>query len=165
MIEEIWDKIQLEMAWLQEPMVQKLLKTYLTNSQNLADVVMGVLSHKLSDSILGQKDLSTLFKEILKNHLELKKKFAENLEAYYQRDFACQHYLEALLLFRGYQALSTYRFAHILYQEKQLLSAKYLQNRIFEKFAIDIHPAAKIGKGLGIDPGIGVVIGETCQIE
>ena len=80
------------------------------------------------------------------------------------RDPACTSYLDPLLWFKGYHALQTYRAAHWLWLDGRKTLAHYLQSRASSLFGLDIHPGAVIGKGIFIDHGTGVVIGETTVI-
>jgi serine O-acetyltransferase len=70
-----------------------------------------------------------------------------------------------MLYFKGFHALEAYRVAHWLWQVGRESLALYLASRISEAFAVDIHPAARIGRGVMIDHGTGVVIGETAVVE
>ena len=69
-----------------------------------------------------------------------------------------------LLFFKGFHALQCYRVAHWLWQQSCYQLALFLQNRISVQFAVDIHPAAKLGSGIMVDHATGVVIGETAVI-
>src|SRR5262249_20095301 len=77
------------------------------------------------------------------------------------RDPACKRYIEPLLYFKGFHALVTHRFAHELWKAGRRDVALYLQSQASRIFAIDIHPAARIGIGIMLDHGTGIVIGET----
>jgi serine O-acetyltransferase len=81
------------------------------------------------------------------------------------RDPACTSHLDPLLWFKGYHALQTYRAAHWLWLQSRQALAHYLQSRASSLFGLDIHPGAVIGKGIFIDHGTGVVIGETAVVE
>ncbi len=81
------------------------------------------------------------------------------------RDPACTSYLDPLLWFKGYHALQTYRVAHWLWGQGRRTLAHFLQSRASSLFGLDIHPGAVIGKGIFIDHGTGVVIGETAVVE
>ena len=74
------------------------------------------------------------------------------------------HY-SPLLFFAGYQALQCYRFAHFCWHHQQRAMASFLQARTVCLFAVDIHPAARIGSGIFMDHSVGVVIGETAVVE
>ncbi|XP_057841916.2 serine acetyltransferase 2 isoform X2 [Cryptomeria japonica] len=86
------------------------------------------------------------------------------LEAVKDRDPSCRSYSWALLYLKGYHALQSYRVAHALWNRGQRVLALALQSRISEVFAVDMHPAARIGKGILLDHGTGIVIGETAVI-
>ncbi|MGB9814257.1 MAG: serine O-acetyltransferase EpsC [Thermovenabulum sp.] len=81
-----------------------------------------------------------------------------------KKDKAAKSLLEVILCYPGLHALIFYRLAHKFYLKKMYFIARLISNlgRFFT--GIDIHPGAKIGKGLFIDHGIGVVIGETAEI-
>jgi len=79
-------------------------------------------------------------------------------------DPAARNTLEVLLLYPGLHALGWYRVANLVYKLRLVLLAKVLMNLGKLLTGIEIHPAAKIGKGLFIDHGLGVVIGETTVI-
>lgn len=80
------------------------------------------------------------------------------------QDPSCQSYAHALLYFKGYHAIQLYRFAHELWEQDRKAMSLSLQSRLSEVLAVDIHPAAKIHKGVLMDHGTGVVIGETAVI-
>ena len=88
-----------------------------------------------------------------------------DLEAVCRRDPAACGYSVPFLYFKGFQALQSYRVAHSVWQDRRTALALHLQSRISAAFDVDIHPAARIGKGILIDHGTSVVIGETAVIE
>ena len=88
-----------------------------------------------------------------------------DIVAVVDRDPACTSHLDPLLWFKGYHALQTYRVAHWLWLQNRQTLAHFLQSRASALFGLDIHPAAVIGKGIFIDHGTGVVIGETAVVE
>jgi serine O-acetyltransferase len=88
-----------------------------------------------------------------------------DLEAVVKRDPASHGVSEPFLHYKGFHALEAYRVAHWLWQAGRHALACYLQNRISEVFAVDIHPAARIGKGILIDHATSVVIGETAVVD
>ncbi|MCL2080892.1 MAG: serine O-acetyltransferase [Oscillospiraceae bacterium] len=86
------------------------------------------------------------------------------IKAILDRDPAARTALEVRLLYPGYKAVRNHRLAHWLYNKKLLFLARWVADisRFFT--LIEIHPGAKIGKGLFIDHGCGLVIGETAEI-
>ena len=85
--------------------------------------------------------------------------------ATFERDPACHRYVDPLLYFKGFQALQTHRMAHRLLHMGRTDFASYLQSRSSMISSVDINPAAIIGKGIMIDHGHDIVIGETSVIE
>lgn len=81
-----------------------------------------------------------------------------------ERDPAARSDLEVFLLYSGVHALMAYRVAHKLHEKKKYLPARAISQAARFFTGIEIHPGAKIGKGLMIDHGMGVVIGETTEI-
>ena len=82
-----------------------------------------------------------------------------DLKAVFERDPACKGYVQPFLFFKGFQALQTQRVAHWLWRQGRETIALYLQSRTSEVFQVDIHPATRIGSGVFIDHGTGIVIG------
>ncbi|GBF96759.1 serine O-acetyltransferase [Raphidocelis subcapitata] len=70
------------------------------------------------------------------------------MQAVLDRDPACDKYTQALLHFKGYQAVQSHRVAHHLWLNGRRALALMLQSRISEAFHVDIHPAARVGRGL-----------------
>ncbi|WP_283674327.1 serine O-acetyltransferase EpsC [Butyricicoccus sp. Marseille-Q5471] len=80
------------------------------------------------------------------------------------RDPAARTTLEVILLYQGFHALFYHRQAHWLYRHKRFFLARALSQFARHMTGIEIHPGAKIGRGLFIDHGMGIVIGETAEI-
>ena len=87
-----------------------------------------------------------------------------DLERVLENDPAARSKIEVFILYPCIHALIAYRVAHFLYKHKRFFLARLISqlSRFFT--GIEIHPGAKIGKGLFIDHGMGVVIGETAEI-
>ena len=87
----------------------------------------------------------------------------EEIKAIKQKDPAITSSVE-VLLYPCFKALIYYKISHYFYNKKHYLIARYISEKAKRKTGIEIHPGAKIGKGLFIDHGTGVVIGETAII-
>lgn len=81
-----------------------------------------------------------------------------------QRDPAARNYLEVMLLYPGLHAVVSHRYAHFFYKHRLFFVARLISQISRMYTGIEIHPGAKIGKGLFIDHGMGIVIGETAEI-
>jgi serine O-acetyltransferase len=88
-----------------------------------------------------------------------------DLLAIRERDPAAASLLVPFLFFKGFQALQAWRVAHHLWNTQRKTMAFYLQSLIARAYSVDIHPAARIGKGIMFDHAHGIVIGETAVIE
>ena len=91
-------------------------------------------------------------------------KIKKDLAAVFKPDPAARSKAEVILTYSGFHALVMHRFAHFLHKHRYRLLARMVSQ--FAKFltGIEIHPAAKIGYGVVIDHGEGVVIGETAEV-
>jgi len=87
-----------------------------------------------------------------------------DLMAVFERDPACHRLLQPILYFKGYQAMQAYRVGHWLWGQGRHDLAYFFQMRVSEIFGIDIHPAARIGKGIMIDHAHSIVVGETAVV-
>lgn len=89
---------------------------------------------------------------------------AETVKAVQSRDPAARSTTEVLLLYSGVHAVIAHRKAHQLLEDGHPFLARLVSQAARHFTGIEIHPGAKIGKGLLIDHGMGVVIGETAEI-
>ena len=92
------------------------------------------------------------------------KNIRQELSPIKERDPAATSSLEVALLYSGFHAVLAYRIAHILHVRGYIIPARIISQTAKFFTGIEIHPGAKIGKGLFIDHGSGVVIGETAEI-
>jgi serine O-acetyltransferase len=87
-----------------------------------------------------------------------------DLKAPLERDPASRGWLDVVLSYPGFHALVMHRVVHALYRMRVPLLPRWLSNVNRFLTGIEIHPAARIGKGVFIDHGMGVVIGETAEV-
>jgi serine O-acetyltransferase len=90
--------------------------------------------------------------------------FRREIHSAFQKDPAARNYLEVLMLYPGIHAVIMHRLAHQLYVLKVPFLPRFLSEMMRFFTGIEIHPGAEIGRGLFIDHGMGVVIGETAVI-
>ena len=96
--------------------------------------------------------------------MQMFRQLREDIAIVKEKDPAARSSLEILLTYSGLKAVRSYRRAHWFYQHKWFTIARIISQRARHKTGIEIHPGAQIGKGLFIDHGMGVVIGETTII-
>jgi len=92
------------------------------------------------------------------------KRMREDMDVVFDQDPAARTYMEVFLTYSGLHAVWNHRIAHWFYNKRMFFIARAISqiSRFFT--GIEIHPGAKIGRRLFIDHGMGVVIGETCEI-
>lgn len=92
------------------------------------------------------------------------KSFKEDIEVVFDQDPAARNYFEVILTYSGLHAIWAHRVAHAFFKRKFFFIARVISqvSRFFT--GVEIHPGAKIGRRFFIDHGMGVVIGETCEI-
>ena len=147
-----------------EPMLASYLHATILNHDHFGDAVSFHLAGKLKSQTLSGMQ----FREIMETAMMSDSGIAESIQADIlaarERDPAVECCLVPLLYLKGVHALAAYRMAHWLWTDGRTLLAVHLQNRISEIFGVDIHPAASIGKGILMDHGTSVVIGETAVV-
>lgn len=92
------------------------------------------------------------------------KSIIEDIDSVFDRDPAARNRIEVFLLYPHIKALIAYKISHKLYMRKRFFLARWVSNIGRHMTGIEIHPGATIGKGLFIDHGMGVVIGETAVV-
>jgi serine O-acetyltransferase len=123
------------------------------------------LAQKLGHGDLPALQLREVIREAYADDPQLAMQATRDMRVVRERDPACRSYATPLLYFKGFHALQCYRITHWLWLQGRHALALFLQNRISETFAVDIHPAARIGCGILLDHGHGFVVGETAVIE
>jgi serine O-acetyltransferase len=130
-----------------------------------AEALVRRLARKLESVELDATALADLINDALTIDPGLVEAAAVDLMAIRDRDPACPDLLTPFLYFKGFQALQAWRVSHFLWLAGRTHLARHLQARISEVFAIDIHPAARLGRGIMLDHGTGIIIGETAVVE
>jgi len=126
------------------------------------------LAHRLA-ACLGHPDVSAdlvrqAFEDVLDQHPHVGVAARTDLTAILERDPACDRAIVPLLYFKGFQAIQSHRFAHALFKSGRKDFAFYLQARASMMFQVDIHPRVPLGRGVMLDHGTGIVIGETAVV-
>jgi serine O-acetyltransferase len=148
-----------------EPSLGSFVHVTILKHKRLEDA----LSYHLAKKIGGQDLSPMLAREIFDEAFEASPAIGEavraDLSAVFERDPACHRYLDAFLFYKGFLAIQAHRIAHWLWTEGRTPMALFLQSRVSELFAVDIHPAAVLGRGIMMDHATGIVIGETAVVE
>ncbi|XP_012065369.1 serine acetyltransferase 4 isoform X2 [Jatropha curcas] len=162
----IWDAVR-EEAKLEaekEPILSSFLYASILSHDRLEQALAFVLANRLQNPTLLATQLLDIISHVIMHDRRIKHSIRLDMQAFKDRDPACLSYCSTLLYLKGYHSLQSYRVAHVLWNQGRKILALALQSRISEVFGIDIHPAAKIGEGILLDHGTGVVIGETAVV-
>lgn len=162
----LWQEIRadVESEARREPLLAGFLRAAILDHDGLGQALAFQLAEKLASPRLGAAPLRELITDALADDPEIAAAIRADLLAIRKRDPACTGHCEPLLYFKGFHAVEAYRISHWLWRNDRKALALHLQNRISEVFAMDIHPGARLGSGIFIDHGTGVVIGETAVI-
>jgi len=165
-IDRLWEMVVSEVKKQagDEPELVTYFHDAVLSHHSLEDALAYNLALKLDSNILSAMTIRQVFTEALSTDSDITDLMCRDLAAYVERDPACDQYSLPLLYFKGFHALQIYRIAHWLWSNDRKSLALYLQNRVSEIFAVDIHPAAQIGGGIMIDHATGLVVGETTVI-
>ena len=164
--DEVWNRIRTEATAdaLSEPALNSFLHTNVLAHARLEDALSFMLAHKLGSETITAPSVRELVSGAFEDDRTIGVAVREDLRAVLSRDPACRGYSVPLLFFKGFHALQAYRVAHHYWTHDRPVLALYLQSRISEVFAVDIHPGARIGKGIMFDHATSVVIGETAVV-
>jgi serine O-acetyltransferase len=164
--DELWLKIREEASCdlEQEPILSKYYYSSILSHVSLESALANHLAMKLGNSDVASDALKEILLSVFAEDQEVRRAIRDDVRAVRERDPACLSYVHCLLNFKGFLACQAHRVANKLWSQGRTVMALLLQSRISEVFAVDIHPGARIGRGILLDHATGVVIGETAVI-
>uniref|UniRef100_A0A0D9WIZ8 serine O-acetyltransferase n=1 Tax=Leersia perrieri TaxID=77586 RepID=A0A0D9WIZ8_9ORYZ len=162
----VWSQIKAEARRDadEEPALASFLYATVLSHPSLPRSLSFHLANKLASSTLLSTLLYDLFLASLTASPTLRAAVVADLLAARSRDPACVGFSQCLLNFKGFLAIQAHRVSHVLWAQQRRPLALALQSRVADVFAVDIHPAAVVGKGILLDHATGVVIGETAVV-
>ena len=166
-VDPIWTAVRDEAneAVVRDPLLAAVLYSTVLNHSTLEDAVIHRIASRLDHSDVSASLIVQTFKAMLQDDPDWSNVVRVDIQAYYDRDPACDRFIMPVLYFKGFHAIQTHRLAHWLWNGGRRDFALYLQSRSSAVFQTDINPAARMGKGIFIDHATGVVVGETAVIE
>ena len=166
-IDPVWNRLRHEAEDIarMEPGLGGFVYSAVLEHDTFEQALAHRLAQRLGNADLGADSVIKAFQDALQAEPEIGFAARADMMATFDRDPACHRYIDTLLYFKGYQALQAHRMAHRLWELGRKDFAYYIQSRVSMVSSMDIHPNAKIGKGIMIDHGHDIVIGETCVIE
>ncbi|MDE3081677.1 MAG: serine O-acetyltransferase [Paracoccaceae bacterium] len=165
-IDPVWSRIRDEarVALRDEPLLGGLMHSNLLHHATMERALAYRFSLKLASGEIGEQILREIADEAYGADPTLGQAARADLVAVYDRDPACHRFLQPILFFKGYQAVQAYRVGHWLWTQGRRDMAYLIQMRVSEVFGVDIHPAARLGRGIMIDHAHSIVIGETAVV-
>jgi len=165
--DRVWELIRAEAARdaQKEPLLASFLYSVVLNHRTLEDALSYILAEKLGSPTVSAVTLRDVIDEAFRGDPAIGEAVRADIEAVVTRDPACRGYSQPLLYFKGFHSIQGYRVAHYYWQLDRTPLALFLQSRISEAFGVDIHPAARMGKGLFFDHATSIVVGETTVVE
>ncbi|GHC62001.1 serine O-acetyltransferase [Limoniibacter endophyticus] len=167
LLDPIWSTIRDEakQAVANDQILGGFLYATILNYDHLEEAVAHRISERLDHPDLSADLLRQSFAQMWEHEPGWSDVLRIDIQAYYDRDPACDRFLMPILYFKGFHAIQTHRLAHWLWRNGRQDFALYLQSRSSSVFQTDIHPAAVLGKGLFLDHATGLVVGETAVVE
>ena len=164
--QELWQTVRAEAE--REARLRPMLRPYfdaaVLSHASLGDAFASLLAAELVRSDRTLPDFTEEFGALTRqNALDIGA--AADIARISSSNPACPNALTAFVSFRGVQAVQFHRIAHAYWTAGETTFAVLLQNWCAKSYNVDIHPAARIGKGLFVDHAMGIVIGETAVVE
>ncbi|WP_297774305.1 serine O-acetyltransferase [uncultured Roseovarius sp.] len=162
----VWARIAQEAkaAIAEEPLLGGLVHSSVLHHDTFESALAYRISLKLTSNEMPEQILREICDKALDSDSAIGLAARADIVAVSDRDPACDRFLLPLLFFKGFQAIQAYRIAHWLWEAGRYDLARFFQMRASEVFGVDIHPAARIGKGIMIDHAHSIVIGETAVV-
>lgn len=166
-VDPVWQRVRAEADSIvrAEPSLSTLVFATILSHDRLEDAVIHRIAQRLDHSDVAAELIRDAFESALEIDPSIGEAIRADIVAVEDRDPACHRYVEPVLFFKGFQAIQTHRFAHVLYHHGRRDFAYWLQSRASQMFQVDIHPNAPIGRGILLDHATGFVVGETSVIE
>ena len=166
-VDPVWARIRREAEEVvrREPELATFIYSTILHHGALEAAVVHRLSERLSHADVSGELIRQAYSDALSDQPNIGDAFRADVVATVDRDPATNRFLEPVLYFKGFHAIQTHRLAHWLWSRGRQDFAFYLQSRSSAVFQTDIHPAARIGRGIFLDHATGLVVGETAVIE
>jgi serine O-acetyltransferase len=165
-VDPVWEAVRVGARQIidTDPALGQMALTTVLNHDSFEEALAHRLASRLDHEDVSADIIRQTFAEVLRDNPSIGESARVDLAATLERDPACHRAIEPLLYFKGYQAIQTHRFAHALFKAGRRDFALYLQSRSSQVFQVDINPAVVMGKGIMLDHGTGLVIGETAVV-
>jgi len=165
-LDPVWARVrhEAEDAVKREPELATFIYSTILHRDTLEEAIIYRLSERLDHAAVSGELIRQAYAEALKDTPSIGEAFRADMMATADRDPATHRLIEPVLYYKGFHAIQAHRLMHWLWHKDRRDFALYLQSRCSAVFQCDIHPAAKIGRGIFLDHATGLVVGETAEI-
>lgn len=165
-LDPVWQRICSEARQVveDEPLMGGVIHSSILHHAGFEKALAFRFALKLRSAEMGEQVLREIAESAYADDKWLGQAARADLVAVVDRDPACNRFVQPIMYFKGYQALQASRVAHWLWKRGRIDMASFVQMRVSEMFGVDIHPGAKMGKGIIIDHAHSIVIGETAVV-
>jgi serine O-acetyltransferase len=162
----LWGALHAEAqrAAAHEEALREFLDLAVLRHDGFGAALASLLARKLAEPLLSAERLGEIARTAMAEDPAITAAASADLDAIRMRDPAAETHLTPFLYYKGFHALQWHRIGHWLWRDDRRDLAHFLQSRVCEVFAVDIHPAVPVGCGVFIDHGTGLVVGETAVI-
>ncbi|HUI14498.1 MAG TPA: serine O-acetyltransferase [Xanthobacteraceae bacterium] len=166
-VDPVWARIRREAEEIvrREPELTTFIYSTVLHHDTLEGAVVHRLAARLDHSAVSAELIRQAYCDAVEDAPAIGEAFRADIMATMDRDPATHRLIEPVLYYKGFHAVQTHRLAHWLWEKNRRDFAYYLQSRSSAVFQCDIHPAARIGRGIFLDHATGLVVGETALIE
>ena len=166
-LDPVWARVREEAEEITRtaPELATFIFRTVLNHDKLEQAVAERVAARLDHPDVSGELIRQAFDEAFEAEPSIGDSIRADIVAVAERDPATTRYIEPVLYFKGFHALQTHRLAHFLWNRGRKDFALYLQSRASSVFGVDINPNTKIGRGVFIDHGTGVVLGQTAVID
>src|SRR6476659_105660 len=165
-VDPVWARIRTEAETVvrSEPEIGTFIYSSVLHHDTLEAAVVHRVSERLDHADVQAELIRQAYADALEAQPQLGEAFRADIVAVFDRDPATDRFIEPVLYYKGFHAIQTHRLSHWLWGKGRKDFAYYLQSRASSVFQCDIHPAAKVGRGIFLDHATGLVVGETASI-
>jgi serine O-acetyltransferase len=165
-VDPVWTRIRDEADCMvrEEPLLGGLAHSSILHHESMECALAYRIALKLASGEMSDQLVREISDAAFRTDPNLALAARADIVAVFDRDPACHRFLQPVLFFKGFQAIQAHRVANWLWRQGRRDMAYFFQMRCSEVFGVDIHPAARIGKGIMIDHAHSIVIGETAVV-
>lgn len=162
----LWERLrrEAEEAHAGAPHLAPLFLDAILDQPSFEAAVCHRVASRLKNDVISLPLILQAFHRALQADQTIAAAMRRDIVAVYERDPACERFIEPLLYFKGFHAIQSHRLTHVLWRNGERDFSLYLQSRSSEVFQTDIHPAARFGQGIFLDHATGLVVGETAAV-